>query len=98
MPELPDVTVYVEAMRQRIVGSALERVRIISPFVLRTFEPPVEAVEGRRVLGVSRLGKRIVLGLEGDLFVVLLRPAGGPSVRVDGGIKGHAATSLVNNI
>ena len=92
MPELPDVTVYVEAMRQRIVGSALERVRIISPFVLRTFEPPVEAVEGRRVLGVSRLGKRIVLGLEGDLFVVLhlmiagrLRWTDGPDAQPAGG-------------
>lgn len=71
MPELPDITIYVEALRPRAVGQRLDRVRIKSPFLLRTFEPPIEAVAGRTVTGVSRLGKRIVLGLEGDLFLVI---------------------------
>ena len=71
MPELPDVTIYVEALRERVVGEVMERVSVISPFVLRTFEPSVEAAEGLRVTGVSRLGKRIVLGLDGELFVVM---------------------------
>lgn len=71
MPELPDVTVYVEALTARLVGRVLERVRVVSPFVLRTFDPPVEACEGRSVLGVERFGKRVVLGLEDGLFIVL---------------------------
>lgn len=71
MPELPDVTIYVEALRQRVIGKAIGRVRVASPFVLRTYEPPVEALEGRRVVGVLRVGKRIVLEVEGELFVVL---------------------------
>ncbi|TMG85749.1 MAG: formamidopyrimidine-DNA glycosylase [Betaproteobacteria bacterium] len=70
MPELPDVVVYVETLAQRIVGARLERVRLLSPFVLRTAVPPLSAAEGRRVNAVRRLGKRIVLALEGDLFLV----------------------------
>ena len=62
MPELPDVTVYVEHVARRTVGHALERVRLASPFVLRTAEPPISAVNGRVVSTVSRVGKRIVLG------------------------------------
>ena len=61
MPELPDVEVYREAIEARVAGKALERVRIASPFLLRTAEPPAAAAEGRRILGVSRLGKRLVL-------------------------------------
>lgn len=71
MPELPDVTLYVEALDRTVVGSVLERARIGSPFVLRTVEPPVRAVEGRRVVGVRRIGKRIVLALEGELFLIV---------------------------
>ncbi|HEX6089492.1 MAG TPA: DNA-formamidopyrimidine glycosylase family protein [Gemmatimonadales bacterium] len=71
MPELPDVVVYVEALERRIVGSLLERVRVASPFVLRTFEPPIESAAGRRVLDVRRMGKRIVLELDGGLFLVI---------------------------
>ena len=70
MPELPDVTIYVEAIAARTLGHTLRHVRIISPFVLRTFEPPVEAAEGRQVENVGRLGKRIVLSLTGDLHLV----------------------------
>jgi formamidopyrimidine-DNA glycosylase len=71
MPELPDVVVYIEALEQRIVGQTLERVRISSPFLLRTAVPPVESVQGRRVEGVRRIGKRIVIALDGSLFLVL---------------------------
>jgi len=71
MPELPDVVVYVEALSSRIVGDRLERVRLLSPFVLRTAVPPLSVAEGRRAVAVRRLGKRIVLALEGDLFLVL---------------------------
>lgn len=71
MPELPDITVYVEALEHRILGRVLERVRLLSPFVLRTAVPPLADVEGRRVAGVRRLGKRVVLALEGDLYLVL---------------------------
>jgi formamidopyrimidine-DNA glycosylase len=73
MPELPDVTVYVEHLAQKTEGRALERVRLASPFVLRTADPPLSAVSGRVVERVSRLGKRIVFALAGDapLFVVV---------------------------
>jgi formamidopyrimidine-DNA glycosylase len=71
MPELPDVTVYVEALERRIVGRRLAEIRLNSPFVLRTVAPPLAEVQGRRVIGVRRLGKRIVIALEGELFLVL---------------------------
>jgi formamidopyrimidine-DNA glycosylase len=71
VPELPDVEAYVEALRERVVGRPLEQVRLGSPFLLRTVEPPVSALAGRRVASVSRLGKRVVLELEGGLFLVL---------------------------
>jgi formamidopyrimidine-DNA glycosylase len=71
MPELPDVVVYVEALERRILGQPLERVRLASPFVLRSVDPPVREAEGRRVVAVRRLGKRILLALEGGLFVVI---------------------------
>jgi len=71
MPELPDVTVYVEALRERIVGQALTRLRLASPFILRTVEPGISEFEGKDVLDVRRVGKRIVLEFEGDLFIVL---------------------------
>jgi formamidopyrimidine-DNA glycosylase len=71
VPELPDVEVYVEALRQRLAGQPLERVRLGSPFLLRTVAPPLSAFAGKRVVAVSRLGKRVVLELEGELFLVV---------------------------
>ncbi|MGI9433169.1 MAG: Fpg/Nei family DNA glycosylase [Myxococcota bacterium] len=70
MPEYPDVTLYVEALDRHVVGQPLEHLRIVSPSLLRTFEPPVTSAEGRAVVGVERLGKRIVLEFEGELFFV----------------------------
>ncbi len=71
MPELPDVTVYIEALDARISTARLEGVRLASPFVLRSVDPPLADASGRDVVGVSRLGKRIVIALGGDLFLVL---------------------------
>jgi formamidopyrimidine-DNA glycosylase len=71
MPELPDVCVYLEALERRVVGQPLERAHIASPFVLRSFDPPFQEVLGKRVEGTRRIGKRIVLGLEADLFIVI---------------------------
>jgi formamidopyrimidine-DNA glycosylase len=70
MPELPDLTVYLEALHQRIVGQPLERVRILSPFLLRTALPPIQSAEGRRVHAVRRIGKRLAIGLEDELWLV----------------------------
>src|SRR6266566_3892070 len=69
VPELPDITVYVEALASRVRGSTLERVRLASPFVLRSFDPPISEAHGRAVTGLRRLGKRIVFALEGDLYL-----------------------------
>jgi formamidopyrimidine-DNA glycosylase len=71
MPELPDITVYEEALQRHIAGRTLERVRIAKPFVLRSFDPPVSEAAGRRVTGISRIGKRLVISLEGDLHIVI---------------------------
>ncbi|MFQ5730424.1 MAG: Fpg/Nei family DNA glycosylase [Planctomycetaceae bacterium] len=71
MPELPDITIYVEALQRRVLDKPLQRVRIRSPFLLRTFEPPLEAVAGKRVVELRRLGKRIAIGLQDDLWLVL---------------------------
>ena len=71
MPELPDVAVYVSCLQARLLGHPLEAIRIASPFVLRSVRPPVTAAHGRRVAAVRRLGKRIVLALEGELFLVI---------------------------
>jgi formamidopyrimidine-DNA glycosylase len=70
MPELPDVTVYVEAVETRIVGETLETIVIASPFLLRTAVPPIGIAQGRRVVEVRRIGKRIAIGLEGQLWLV----------------------------
>jgi formamidopyrimidine-DNA glycosylase len=71
MPELPDVTLYVECLKSRVVGQPLEHVRIRSPALLRSVDPPIGEVQGRAVRGARRLGKRIVLELEDDLYLVL---------------------------
>ena len=71
MPELPDIMVYIEALDSRIVGQTLERTRIPKPFLLRSVDPPISAARGKRVIGLRRMGKRIVLELEDDLFLVI---------------------------
>jgi formamidopyrimidine-DNA glycosylase len=71
VPELPDVVVYIESLERRIAGRRLERIRLASPFLLRSVDPPLREAEGRGVLGLRRIGKRIVLAIEGDLFLVL---------------------------
>lgn len=71
MPELPDVTVYVEGLQRKVVGHRLEGVRLSSPFVLRSYDPPLEAVKGRAVRDVRRIGKRLVLDLGDELFIVI---------------------------
>ncbi len=71
MPELPDITVYVERLAARAGGQTLRRVQLLNPFVLRTALPPIAQAEGRLVLGSQRLGKRVVLRLEGDWFIVM---------------------------
>lgn len=71
MPELPDITVYLEALQPRIVGQPLEEVRVGSPFLLRTFDPPLEATSGRLVTQLRRIGKRIAIGVEGNLWLVI---------------------------
>jgi formamidopyrimidine-DNA glycosylase len=71
LPELPDVEVYVDHLRRRVVGQPLEGVRVASPFLVRSFDPPISLASAKRVLGVRRVGKRVVLALEGDLYLVL---------------------------
>ena len=71
MPELPDIVVYLEALQQRILNQTLERIQIASPFLLRTAVPPIASVEGKKVIELQRLGKRICIGFEDDLWLVL---------------------------
>ncbi|HEV8370105.1 MAG TPA: DNA-formamidopyrimidine glycosylase family protein [Pyrinomonadaceae bacterium] len=71
MPELPDIVVYIEALEKRLQGVALERIQISSPFLLRTAVPPLTSLEGKVVIGIERLGKRICFRFEGDLWLVL---------------------------
>ena len=71
MPELPDITVYIEALRQRLLGETLTSLRVASPAVLRTYDPPYSAPQGEPVMGLSRLGKRIVFEFPDELFVVI---------------------------
>ena len=71
MPELPDIVLYLEALAPRVLNQPLERLRIANPFLVRTPTPPVSDAEGRRVVGLHRMGKRIVFVMEGDLFLVL---------------------------
>lgn len=71
MPELPDIAAYIRALESRIVGQLIQNVRVAGPFLLRTADPPIGAVEGRVVRDVRRIGKRIAIGVEGDLWLVL---------------------------
>ena len=71
MPELPDISAYIAALEARILGQPLERVRIASVFLLRTVDPPLASVEGRTVKALRRIGKRIAIGVEGNIWLVL---------------------------
>lgn len=70
MPELPDIIVYIEALEQRVLGHALERAQIRGPFLLRTAKPPIETIQGRKVIGLRRVGKRIALKFDNELWLV----------------------------
>jgi formamidopyrimidine-DNA glycosylase len=71
MPEFPDITVYIEALSERVLNQPIQKIRIGSPFVLRSFDPPIAAAEGKRILALRRLGKRIVFELEDGLFLIV---------------------------
>ena len=71
MPELPDITLYIEALRERIVGRRLERSRVLSPFLLRSVDPSIDAVTGASVAALERIGKRIAIGFDNDIWLVL---------------------------
>jgi formamidopyrimidine-DNA glycosylase len=71
LPELPDIVVYVEALEKRVVGHTLEKIRVAKPFLVRTVDPPLSALEGRRVESVRRVGKRIAIGFDDDLWLVV---------------------------
>src|SRR3954471_10470745 len=71
MPELPDITLYLDSLAPRVLHQPLVRLSIRSPFVLRSVDPPLSALEGQRVVGLRRMGKRIVFELEGELFIVV---------------------------
>lgn len=87
MPEYPDIVVYIEALDARVVGQRLERVRIAKPFLLRSFDPPISAAEGKVVLRLRRMGKRIVLELDDDLFLVIHLMIAGRLRWLDSGAK-----------
>lgn len=94
MPELPDITVYIEALETRILGHRLERVQLASPFLLRTATPPITAVEGKHIRELQRLGKRICMGLEDELWLVLhLMIAGRLHWKDDVAARARAGTS-----
>jgi formamidopyrimidine-DNA glycosylase len=71
LPELPDIVVYVEALEKRVVGHTLEKIRVAKPFLVRTVDPPLSALEGRQVESVRRVGKRIAIGFDDDLWLVV---------------------------
>ena len=104
MPELPDIVVYIEALEQRILNQTLERVTVASPFLLRTAVPSINSLERRKVVRLRRLGKRICIGLEGDLWLVMhlmiagrlhwREPETRPSGRALGKVSGRARNNL----
>ncbi|MGH7622363.1 MAG: Fpg/Nei family DNA glycosylase, partial [Gemmatimonadaceae bacterium] len=98
MPELPDVTVYVEALAKRVVGQTVDEIRLHTPFLLRTVDPPLSELVGRRVDAVERLGKRIAIALDGELFAVIhLMIAGRLHWRASGAkpVKANALADFV---
>ena len=102
MPELPDVVAYCEALERHVGGERLERVRVGSPFVLRSFDPPITALHGKRVVGLRRLGKRVVLAFEDELFCVIHLMIAGrlrwrdPGAKLPGRRRGLAAFDFAN--
>ena len=102
MPELPDITVYIEALEERILGQRLERIRLATPFLLRTVDPPISATAGRVVEGFRRLGKRIAIELDGDIWIILHLMIAGrlhwkpPKSKIPGGRRGLAAFDFPN--
>jgi formamidopyrimidine-DNA glycosylase len=94
MPELPDITVYVESLQRKVQAERLLRVRIASPFLLRTAVPPIASLEGRTVTGIERLGKRVVIALDGELFLVLHLMIAGRLHWHAAGAKAPAKTAL----
>jgi formamidopyrimidine-DNA glycosylase len=87
MPELPDITVYVESLEGKLHGRTLQRVKLLNPFLLRTAVPPIASAEGKRIVGVERLGKRVVLALDGGLFLVIHLMIAGRLRWLDAGAK-----------
>ncbi|MEO6567669.1 MAG: DNA-formamidopyrimidine glycosylase family protein [Opitutaceae bacterium] len=94
MPELPDITVYLEALQSRVMARKLERVRIANAFVLRTAVPPITTIEGKRVVALRRLGKRLVFGFEGDFWLVLHLMIAGRLQWSDAPVKAEARNAL----
>lgn len=95
MPELPDVTVYIECLERRVLHRPLRAIRLLSPFVLRTVDPPPSAAHGREVIGLTRLGKRIVFALAGDLYLVFHLMIAGRLRWRDPGAKIHGKLGLL---
>jgi len=97
VPELPDLTVYLESLEARIANRTLARIRVLNPFLLRTAVPPIAEAEGRKVLRLQRLGKRIVIALEGDLYLVLHLMVAGRLRWLESGAKppGRIALALL---
>ena len=87
MPELPDIELYLHALKSRIVGQRLDRIRLASPFLVRSFDPPIDQANGKTVLALRRLGKRLVWDLEGDLFLVIHLMIAGRLKWLDRGAK-----------
>ena len=94
MPELPDIEAYIKALQNRILGRTVERIEVIAPFLLRTASPPLSAAEGRRVTDLRRLGKRICIGLESDLWLVLHLMIAGRLHWHDGQLKASKSPRL----
>ena len=94
MPELPDLTVYLESLAARIANRRLARIRLLNPFLLRTALPPIARVEGRKVLNLRRLGKRIAIELEGELYLVLHLMIAGRLRWIEGNSKAPARITL----
>jgi formamidopyrimidine-DNA glycosylase len=94
VPELPDVTVYVEALEERLLGARLRSTRLTHPFLLRTFEPPLSALEGRTVAAIRRLGKRIAIGFETELWLVMHLMIAGRLHWFPAGARSHGRAAL----
>ena len=96
MPELPDITVYLEALERRVLGQPLKQVRVVSPFLLRTASPPLASVNGKNVIALRRIGKRIAFGLEDDLWLVLHLMIAGRLHWREAGVKLAGKVSLAS--